>query len=396
MGGGLRFLDLTFDQDCNLGPDHAPAPSYLNCISWPNLLLMDRRLLKTTPLNVSFSFQRYEVMRQCWVEPERRPGSRDLESTLMSLMSNQSVPCLTAGKANRAMEAGDDSRVTSQPVAVVHPLRPDDVPVTQIFGETPPPVTYIGAIDEPQPSDVSAGENKASDLVVMPGEVTRRKGSILRQANSKVCWSAFCMADPGPRKAFLVEGAFTPKLKGTFSQPSKEKCISGAVRIGSIIIFHLSKLWKAMFFLLCNISGEAAGEICNWSLLGVKGLTWTCEHSETRKVHRERHARPGKVSNLSPLNALKSLQMSWFVRVSSSGMGFVRKQIQWSSGKKNTLVTELLKCWGLAAPQAGITVLHLRPTPYHYDASLLAGSLRLGPTGHFRPGRALLCCVQLL
>ena len=31
----------------------------------------------------------------------------------------------------------------------------------------------------------------------------------------------------------------------TFSQPFKKKCISDVLRIGSIIIFHLSKLWKA-------------------------------------------------------------------------------------------------------------------------------------------------------
>ena len=31
---------------------------------------------------------------------------------------------------------------------------------------------------------------------------------------------------------------FTPKLKSTFSQPSKEKCINKVVRIGSIIIFQ--------------------------------------------------------------------------------------------------------------------------------------------------------------
>ena len=30
-----------------------------------------------------------------------------------------------------------------------------------------------------------------------------------------------------------------------------EKCTSEVVRIGSIIIFHLSKLWKARFFILC-------------------------------------------------------------------------------------------------------------------------------------------------
>ena len=31
------------------------------------------------------------------------------------------------------------------------------------------------------------------------------------------------------------------------------KCISEVGRIGSIIIFHLSKLWKAKFFILCDV-----------------------------------------------------------------------------------------------------------------------------------------------
>ena len=35
---------------------------------------------------------------------------------------------------------------------------------------------------------------------------------------------------------------FTARFKSTFSQPLKEKCISAVVRIGSILIFHLSKL----------------------------------------------------------------------------------------------------------------------------------------------------------
>ena len=63
--------------------------------------------------------------------------------------------------------------------------------------------------------------------------------------------------------------------KSTFSQPFEEKCISEVVRIDSIIIFHLSKLWKARFFILCGcyISGElAAEEIWYWPLLGVRGL----------------------------------------------------------------------------------------------------------------------------
>ena len=40
--------------------------------------------------------------------------------------------------------------------------------------------------------------------------------------------------------------------KSTFSQPFKEECISEVVRIDSIIIFRLSKLWKAKFFILCD------------------------------------------------------------------------------------------------------------------------------------------------
>ena len=46
------------------------------------------------------------------------------------------------------------------------------------------------------------------------------------------------------------------------------------VSIGSIIIFHLSKLWKPKFFILWVVIFlvQAAGETWNWSLLGVKGL----------------------------------------------------------------------------------------------------------------------------
>ena len=38
----------------------------------------------------------------------------------------------------------------------------------------------------------------------------------------------------------------------TFPKPFKKKCISEIERLGSIIIFHLSKLWKAKFFILCD------------------------------------------------------------------------------------------------------------------------------------------------
>ena len=42
-------------------------------------------------------------------------------------------------------------------------------------------------------------------------------------------------------------------LKGRFSQPLEENCISEEVRIGCRIIFHLSKLWKAKSFILCDV-----------------------------------------------------------------------------------------------------------------------------------------------
>ena len=64
--------------------------------------------------------------------------------------------------------------------------------------------------------------------------------------------------------------------KSKHSRPNllKIKCISEVARIGSIIVFHLSKVWKSQVLLTvwCNISGEAAGEIWHWSLLGVKGF----------------------------------------------------------------------------------------------------------------------------
>ena len=63
---------------------------------------------------------------------------------------------------------------------------------------------------------------------------------------------------------------------GSFSQPFKEKCISEVVRIGNIIIFHLSKLYcQVLHTMWCDISGEAAGEIWNWSLMGMNSVQ-TC------------------------------------------------------------------------------------------------------------------------
>ena len=52
---------------------------------------------------------------------------------------------------------------------------------------------------------------------------------------------------------FLLLTLSLPRSKSAFSQPSKQKCVSVIVRIGSIIIFHLSKLWKVKFFILCDV-----------------------------------------------------------------------------------------------------------------------------------------------
>ena len=79
-----------------------------------------------------------------------------------------------------------------------------------------------------------------------------------------------------PEPAASAFNPSTPKFKSTFSQPLEEKCRSEVVRIGSIIIFDLSQIWKAKFFILCGVIclvREAAGKFWNWSLLGVKGLT---------------------------------------------------------------------------------------------------------------------------
>ena len=87
---------------------------------------------------------------------------------------------------------------------------------------------------------------------------------------------------------------------------SKGKCVSEAVRIGSIIIFKQSKLWKAKFSILCYISGEAAGEIWHWSLLGVKGSrsSWFPWHFHSQEwsipnsCNLTRNIKPHRMKNL--------------------------------------------------------------------------------------------------
>lgn len=174
----------------------------------------------------------YELMLQCWVEPDRRPSVQKLESTLMSLMSGHSVPCLTTSdnvKQRTALlesQASPDTKGNPQPIAVVRPLRLEqdepnsnhnevhqinsndheqtssDVEVTIISSESPPPVTYIGNPSEElgdcsekaesPSSEVSCVDSQTSvivhpedhEYVMVPGEVIRRRGSILKNPNA--------------------------------------------------------------------------------------------------------------------------------------------------------------------------------------------------------------------
>lgn len=123
--------------------------------------------------------------------------------------------------------AAADSRNSAQPIAIVHPLRTDhdepnsyestalssgsqdqqnssDVEVTVISSESLPPVTYIGNPSEElgKTSEVSAGpstevaslDSRPSvvesdpdhEFVMVPGEIIRRKGSILKNPNAPV------------------------------------------------------------------------------------------------------------------------------------------------------------------------------------------------------------------
>ena len=73
----------------------------------------------------------------------------------------------------------------------------------------------------------------------------------------------------------LKNSLLHPSSKRRFSQPFKEKDMDEVVRIGTTIIFHMSKLMPSSSNCVMQYSGKATGEIWNWSLLGVKGLCST-------------------------------------------------------------------------------------------------------------------------
>ena len=78
-----------------------------------------------------------------------------------------------------------------------------------------------------------------------------------RSSNGR-SWNGFIQQLPGSAKETCATGIAGLALslrssKSTFSKPFKEKCISEVVRIGIIIIFHLSKLWKPKFFIKYDV-----------------------------------------------------------------------------------------------------------------------------------------------
>ena len=79
--------------------------------------------------------------------------------------------------------------------------------------------------------------------------------------NIQHCDDTFCHVVRFSKYQTLVaKGHFQAKVHSV-----KMERISELVDIGSLIFFHMSKLWNPRSS-DCNISGEAAGEIRNWSL----------------------------------------------------------------------------------------------------------------------------------
>ena len=91
----------------------------------------------------------------------------------------------------------------------------------------------------------------------------------------------------------------------TFSEIFKEKCIARWWELVSIIIFHPSKLWKAKFFILCNL-------IFLVMLVKVKALSWLCDIAMGQPasfwlLHSERNSSSYSFLNRRNLDTLECL-----------------------------------------------------------------------------------------
>ena len=173
-----------------------------------------------------------------------------------------------------------------------------------------------------------------------------------------------------------------PSLKSTFSQPFKEKCTREVARIGSIISFHLSKAMKTQVLhsVWCNISGEAAGEIWHWSLLGVKGLMgfhhclgrhstrscvpcrlvtqsqsgWTklwCAHCLLPPADTTRHHSLMHFQRSCQTTSLLAIQLLWYVCTMLTVTMFTSNQENQEQGQYIFQVAHLLsKKWSYLSP----------------------------------------------
>ena len=116
------------------------------------------------------------------------------------------------------------------------------------------------------------------------GRFTKHNATFLNRRDSHQCPRGW---DEGALGGTDLWTLSLPSLKSKFSRPFKEKCTGEVGKIGSIIIFHLSKLWKAKFFILYDViflvrlqekfdidhSWEWKGPLTLWTWRGVD-LDW--------------------------------------------------------------------------------------------------------------------------
>ena len=90
--------------------------------------------------------------------------------------------------------------------------------------------------------------------------------------------ASLCLEQPPRRKRIWLSfnwlALSLQSSKSTFSHHLKKTCISEVVRIGSKIVFHLSKLWKvkSLYCVMSYFWWGCRGH--NWPLLEVKGLEY--------------------------------------------------------------------------------------------------------------------------
>ena len=140
-----------------------------------------------------------------------------------------------------AFAANAEANIPLPPTALVQPFRPastdlraeshSSCEVSEHFSsESSPPDTYIGdplnsfemkssevTVPDREPSVIEESGRENSENVVLPGYVVRRRGSILKNPNTKVCvlskW--FCLNDKKERihRVFKIEYFLSAHIK---------------------------------------------------------------------------------------------------------------------------------------------------------------------------------------